>query len=118
MPYALEDARQSEALQWTDGLRCMLFQAQGQERRSILEREALNLLREVHFAALRAEVLWLEGADVCERSSLWAQIQGLAAQAERVRRTDQLRDPKHFRALLFVTKTWGLDKVDRYQWRW
>lgn len=68
----------------------MLCQAQGQERRNVLEREALDLLRGVHLAALRTEVLWFEGADVCEGPSLWAQSQELATKA-RVRRTDYVR---------------------------
>jgi len=75
------------------------------------------LLTLVLCETLCAELIWSERSDTWNHSPAWAPIRDLAGRAERVKRTDQLRDPKHFRALLSLTKTWGLDKVERYQWR-
>lgn len=65
--------------------------AEAESCNSLSMTEEVQTMREVHFAALRTEVLWFEGADVCERPCLWAQSQELAAKAERVRRTDYVR---------------------------
>lgn len=111
------DMARTAALKWTDRLRTQLRDARGSERKIILEREACGLVLNADIAVLCAELLWTEGVDIRKDSSAWAQIETLAKRAEQVKRTDQLGDPKHFRALLFLTRTWGLDKVDRYQWR-
>ncbi|KAK4896854.1 hypothetical protein LTR49_028087 [Elasticomyces elasticus] len=112
-----QESRQLAILRWTDLLGVKLRQAGGPQRKQILEGEAREIARDTDFAALRAEILWTENAGRCEASSVWVQVKYLAEGAQRISRTDHLEDPKHFRALLFVTKTWGLEKVDRYQWR-
>ncbi|TKA65371.1 hypothetical protein B0A55_13500 [Friedmanniomyces simplex] len=108
---------QTAALEWTDRLRKQLHEVRASDRNIILEREARGLVLNADIAALCAELIWSEHSDTWNHSPAWAQIRDLAGRAERVKRTDQLRDPKHFRALLYLTKTWGLDKVERYQWR-
>ncbi|KAK4909465.1 hypothetical protein LTR49_021744 [Elasticomyces elasticus] len=112
-----QESRQLEILQWTDLLDVKLRQAGRPQREQILEGEAREIARDTDFAALRAEILWIENAGRCEASSVWVQVKYLAEGAQRIDRTDHLEDPKHFPALLLVTKTWGLEKVDRYQWR-
>ncbi|TKA72746.1 hypothetical protein B0A55_09951 [Friedmanniomyces simplex] len=87
---------------------------QGLERQKILDREALNVVREIDLATLRAELIWSERTWGSSSSSIWLQINKLADLAHQ---TTYVQDPKKARALLFVTKTWGLEKVNRYQWR-
>ncbi|KAK5677999.1 hypothetical protein LTR17_027687, partial [Elasticomyces elasticus] len=111
------ESRQLAILRWTNLLGVKLRQAGGSQRKRILEGEAQELAQDTDFAALRAEILWAENAGRCEGSSVWVQVKHLAEGAQRIGRTDHLEDPKHFRALLFVTKTWGLEKVDRYRWQ-
>ncbi|KAK0886893.1 hypothetical protein LTR02_017731 [Friedmanniomyces endolithicus] len=109
-----EAACQYDNLAWADDLRQQLFHTRGAERERVLDAVATDVLARADYNAFRAEILLTDHARWPGETPIWNHIGGLATTADK---DSRVHDPRSHRALLVVTKTWGLEIVQRYQWR-